>query len=172
MATFKVQQTQPVSNTPAIRKSPLELLIAQQAMAQNADANTMAGFALAKLLRGLFDDWKSRYDARGILNEIKARKAEDQAAALANLEKTNPQQYQLMQGYINADGSKWASLRQTPPQTTGVNQNARAVQQAPAKLLGDTDWLKRNDFNFSEYNSNSLDDILRGTGAGWWRNGL
>lgn len=125
-----------------LKRSPMELLIMQQAMAQKADAKTLAGFALGKLLRGLFDDWKSRYDTRGVLNEIKSRKEEDQAAALANLEKTDPQQYRLAQGYINEDGSKWASLRQNPPDVSGINQSARAVQQAPAKLLGDTNWAQ------------------------------
>lgn len=138
MGTAATEQQSPFS----LKKSPMELLIAQQAMAQKADAKTLAGFALGKLLRGLFDDWKSRYDARGVLNEIKSRKEEDQAAALANLEKTNPEQYRLAQGYINEDGSKWASLRQNPPDVSGINQSARAVQQAPAKLLGDTNWAQ------------------------------
>ena len=72
MATFQVrqptfqQQQQPSSERYA-RKSPLELMIMQQAMAQNADAKTLAGFAFGKLLRGIFDDWKERYTARGDL---------------------------------------------------------------------------------------------------------
>ena len=134
-----------VANTPAqTARNPMELLIAQQAMAQKADASTLAGFALGKLLRGLFDDWKSRYDARGLLNDVNALKdTNKQAEILANLEKTNPQQYRLAQSYINEDGSKWADLRQNPPDVSGINQNTRAVQQAPVKLLGDTNWLNK-----------------------------
>ena len=170
-----IKQMNQQGTTPApvsTRKTPMELLIAQQAMAQKADANTMTGFALGKLLRGLFNDWKERYDTRGILNEIKARKEEDQAAALANLEKTKPQLYQLAQGYINEDGSKWANLRQNPTEVSSINQNARAVQQAPTKLLGDTDfWSQRTTSEpwRDDENWNKWRNLFSGTG---WQNGL
>ena len=161
--------TAPVST----KKTPMELLIAQQAMAQKADANTMTGFALGKLLRGLFDDWKERYDARGLLNDVNALKDKNkQAEALANIEKTNPQQHQLMQDYINEDGSKWASLRQNPTEVSSINQNARAVQQAPTKLLGDTDfWSQRTTSEpwRDDENWNKWRNLFSGTG---WQNGL
>lgn len=138
----------------------MELLIAQQAMAQKADANTMAGFALGKLLRGLFNDWKERYDARGLLNDVNALKDKNkQAEALANLEKTNPQQHQLAQSYIDEDGSKWASLRQAPTQPT-------------QKLLGDTDfWSQRTTTEpwRDDENWNKWRNLFSGTG---WQNGL
>ena len=68
MATFKVQQPTTAAPATTARKSPMELMIMQQAMAQNGDAKTLFGFAIGKLLRGLFDDWKERYDARGIFD--------------------------------------------------------------------------------------------------------
>ena len=169
---IKMNQTGTTTAPVSTKKTPMELLIAQQAMAQKADANTMTGFALGKLLRGLFNDWKERYDTRGILNEIKARKEEDQAAALANLEKTKPQLYQLAQGYINEDGSKWANLRQNPTEVSSINQNARAVQQAPTKLLGDTDfWSQRTTSEpwRDDENWNKWRNLFSGTG---WQNGL
>lgn len=63
----------PTRNDPANannngKKSEWEKLLAQMAMAQKMDARTMAGFALGKLLRQIFDNWKERYDARGDLN--------------------------------------------------------------------------------------------------------
>ena len=68
MTTFQVRQpTFQQQQQTTSRKSPLELMIMQQAMAQNADAKTLAGFAFGKLLRGIFDDWKERYTARGDL---------------------------------------------------------------------------------------------------------
>lgn len=170
-----IKMNQP-GTTPApvsTRKTPMELLIAQQAMAQKSDAGTLAGFALGKLLRGLFNDWKERYDARGLLNDVNALKDKNkQAEALANIEKTNPQQYQLAQGYINEDGSKWASLQQNPTEVSGINQNARAVREAPAKLLGDTDfWSQRTTSEpwRDDENWNKWRNLFNGTG---WQNGL
>lgn len=158
-----------------LKKSPMELLIMQQAMAQRADPSTLAGFAVGKLLRGLFNDWKERYDARGLLNDINALKDPNQRAeALANLEKTNSPLSQTAQRYLREDnGTKWGNLAQpsAPQAMPSVNPTAGAVKEAPAKLLGNTDWSKGNDYNFSEYNSNTLEDMLKRAGAGWG-NGL
>ena len=157
---IKMNQTGTTTAPVSTKKTPMELLIAQQAMAQKADANTMTGFALGKLLRGLFDDWKERYNARGLLNDVNALKDRNkQSDALANIEKTNPQQYQLMQGYMNEDGSKWANLQQNSNQPT-------------QKLLGDTDfWSQRTTSEpwRDDENWNKWRNLFSGTG---WQNGL
>ena len=149
------------------RKSPMELMIMQQAMGQKADADNLAGFAFGKLLRGLFDDWKERYDARGLLNDINAiEDPNKRTEAFANLEKNNPRQYQIAQGYMNNPNSKWAGLQQTP-EVSGINSNARAVQKTTGKLLGDTDFLGqtwREDENWNKWGN-----LLNGVG---WQNGL
>ena len=181
MATLKIQQ--PVSNTPVnTKKSPMELLIAQQAMAQKADANTMVGFALGKLLRGLFDDWKERYDARGTLNRMAEMDPNKRNEILAFLEKYNPPQHQRMQEYLAKNNGTWdgwnnspqntaAPTIQTPQQdNSGVNSNARAVQQTTANLLGDTDfWTQRTQMTNTDDDWNKWRNLFNGVG---WQNGL
>lgn len=170
-----------------LKRSPMELLIMQQAMAQKADAKTLAGFALGKLLRGLFDDWKSRYDARGMLNRMAEMDPNARNKMLAFLEQNNPTQHQRMLDYLSKDKehANWAGLREslanTPAQQTAantsassapqsepsVNLNARAVQQAPAKLLGDTNWAQEpwND-------KTNWDKWKTLTNVGGWGSGL
>lgn len=54
------------------KKSAWEKMMAQLSMAQKMSPDTMAGFALGRLLRGGFDQWKENYDKRG---ELKAQEA-------------------------------------------------------------------------------------------------
>ena len=179
MATLN-QMFQPINSgtantTPATtRKSPLELMIAQQAMAQNADAKTLAGFAFGKLLRGIFDDWKERYDARGLLNRMAEMDPNKRNEMLDYLAQYNPAQHQRMQEYLAKNDGTWADWNNqtqstprisnpTTPQTTvppiqtpqqseisGFNPNARTVQQTTKKLLGDTDFLNQREVTTDE----------------------
>lgn len=59
----------PTRNHQKKKLSDWEKMMTQLAMAQKADAKTMGGFALGKLLRQAFDSWKSNYDARGALRD-------------------------------------------------------------------------------------------------------
>ena len=144
------------------RKTPLELLIAQQAMAQKADPNTMAGFALGKLLRGLFDDWKERYDARGTLNRMAEMDENKRSEILSFLEKNNPTQYQRTQEYLAKNNGTW----------NGWGKSSQAPTQPTQKLLGDTDfWSQRTPTEpwRDDENWNKWRNIFSGTG---WQNGL
>ena len=158
----------------------------QQSMAQNADSKTLAGLAIGKLLRGLFDDWKERYDARDVLNQMAAMEENKRKEMLAYLEKTNPTQHRRMQEYLAKNDGTWGTWKNSPqpaPQTTsntaaptqapqqsefsGVNPNARAVQQTTQKLLGDTDFWQPWD---NDRNWNKWGNLF--SGAGWQQNGL
>ena len=123
--TFQQQQPTTAQKSPLelMRKSPLELMIAQQAMAQKADAKTLAGFAFGKLLRGIFDDWKERYTARGDLK------------ALDNMKDTY---------------GDWFSNLFSPPDpqqvqvpTTSPLQSTQSTQNSLSQI--NTDWLKTDD---------------------------
>lgn len=48
-------------------QNALQKRLAQMAMANNSDWQTMAGLALGNLIRGGFDSWKENYDERGRL---------------------------------------------------------------------------------------------------------
>ena len=160
----------------ATKKSPLELMVMQHAMAQNSDPNTMMGLALGRLLRGLFDDWKERYDARGLLNRMAEMDENKRAEILANLAKYNPTQYQRTQEYLAKKGGTWdtwqnppqpapqtadttALVSQTPPTSdlSGINLNARARQP---NLLGDTDFWKQR-VTTPENNWNQWSDVFK-----------
>lgn len=122
-------------------------------------------------MRGLFDYWKERYDARGDLNTIDNMKASEREEALARIAQNNPKRHQIMQGYINEPGSKWTDLRQNPapqPGTGNVNQNARVGQQATRNLLGDTDWPQKQPWQDNE-NWNKWKNPFNGVE---WGNGL
>jgi len=56
-------------------------MMQMMAMASKMDTNSMLGFALGKLLRGGFDQWKNRYDERGKekYDEIVNRKTNSEA---------------------------------------------------------------------------------------------
>lgn len=150
------------------RKSPMELMIMQQAMAQNADSKTLAGFAFGKLLRGLFDGWKSRYDARGAQNDRildPNTPPEERNKLLEQIGLDNPNRAERLMRQLGERGINVGNIPQvnSPPTTSsvpapqsqisqppqqselsGFNPNARAVQAA-TKLLGDTDFLKQSE---------------------------
>ncbi|MBQ6298643.1 MAG: hypothetical protein IJK81_13345 [Selenomonadaceae bacterium] len=169
-----------VTNAPltSTRKSPLELMVMQQAMAQNSDPNTMFGLALGKLLRGLFDDWKSRYDARDVMKGVANFKENDRNEFLSRLSATNPQQHQIIQKYLAKNGGNWdawknppqttsdttALVNQTPPTSdlSGINLTARG--RTNSNLLGDIDFWKQR-VTTPENNWNQWSNLFNR--AGW-----
>ena len=187
-------------------QSPFEQMMTRLAMANNMDWRTLLGFGTGRLLRGLFDDWKANYNARGYVKEYLADlNPKERGEALTKLEQSNPDLYQHTLKYLDKLGIDSSSTPQntsniaapiTPPSVqtqqqpefSGVNPNARAVQQATQKLLGDTDFLKQrglitdepfkltnapwqDDANWNQYKWSSVDDALKSLRTGW-QNGL
>ena len=167
------------------------------------------GFAVGKLLRELFNDWKERYDARGAQNDRildPNTPPEVRNKLLEEIGLSNPGRAERLRGQLAERGiidgdtpqanlsppisstpapqSQILQLPQSPQQsgTSGINPNARAVQQATAKLLGDTDFLARrgmaedepwrDEANWNQYKWNNADDVLKSLQMGWQRNGL
>ena len=191
---------------PTTRKSPMELMVTQQAMAQNSDAKTLAGLAIGKLLRGLFDDWKSRYDARGAQNDRildpntppEERNKLLEQIGLDDASRAERLARQAGERGINVDyipqvnsppttsgvpapQSQIPQAPQTPqrPEIGGFNPNARAVQQATAKLLGDTDFWTQRATETDTPQTQPWDDAANWdkwrnllNGVGWQSNGL
>lgn len=86
-------------------KSEWEKIIAQMLAAQKMDSGTMAGFALGKLLRSAFDDWKENYDARGDLNRLmEIADPQERARRWAFLQQVNPEQAARTQKYADKRG--------------------------------------------------------------------
>ena len=125
----------PTRNDPANnngKKSEWEKLLAQMAMAQKMDARTMAGFALGKLLRQLFDNWKENFDARGDLKNRNNSNG-DFVDALKRLGWT-PQQ-STDDGFTRAaQRLGWTQPQSSQPQST---------DSAPVNI----DWLGQGDTN-------------------------
>lgn len=186
-------------------QSPFEQMMTRLAMVNNMDWRTLLGFGAGQLLRGLFDDWKANYNARGYAKEYLADlNPEERTEALSKLEQSNPDFYRRTLKYFDKLGIGSSSTPQTTsntatpmtppavqaqqqPEFSDVNPNARAVQQATQKLLGDTDFLKQrglitdeplrtsapwqDDTNWNQYKWNSVDDALKSLRTGW-QNGL
>ena len=177
MATFTdwIKQMNQIGNTTDptqvyTRKSPMELMILQQAMGQKADAGNLAGFAVGKFLRGLFDDWKERYDARGTLNRMAEMNPNKRNEMLAFLEKNNPTQYQRMQEYLAKHDGTWDTWNKTPQPTSSTTAPTTPTTTPTKNLLGDTSsWTKYLPDTNTDYKWDWNKPLYE---AGWQRNDL
>ncbi|MBR0287461.1 MAG: hypothetical protein IJQ82_00630 [Selenomonadaceae bacterium] len=124
--------------TPNVQgRTPWEMMMAQLAMSSQTNPQTLAGFGVGKLLRGLFDDWKGNYDARRFINDrLAGMNEQDRAEALKTLEQYNPDQYQRTMKYLDKMG-----IGNISPQINSET-TAQLSQQAVPKLLGDNPFSK------------------------------
>lgn len=130
---FQVSGT-PTQQTKGI--SPFEQMMARLNAANNMDWQTLLGFGVGRLLRGLFDDWKERYDARGIEKAVRNRKLNDYFIPSADYSPNS-------NGMLNS-ANKYSQLLNVQPQadttvqaqpdTTGIN--TALTNQFARKLLG------------------------------------
>ncbi len=112
-------------------KSPFEQQLMALAMADKVKPDTSLGFLLGQILSGGLNAWSENYARRGeINNEIMGANDEERAKLLADLAKSNPDQYNRLVKRLGLDNQN------VPQPITGVGD-------APAQSGINTDTTRR-----------------------------
>lgn len=162
------------------RQNEWQRMLSMLAMSNQTDPLTMAGFLLGNGLGGLGTKQKAKVDARGEQKEsLFSASPEERQRLLADIEKSDPPFYQRLQA--NPDYADWFN-NATPqptiaqPDLTGINPNARAVEQAMAGLLGDPKELvhknlpvvdkpfQQPDYSFEDEDKWNMQDYIKRLG--------
>jgi len=139
----------PTSGTDNDDTSAWQKSMAQAAMAQKMDWQTLLGLLAGKALRGGFDTWKENYDARGEVNDLIASKSPDEInAEIVKIEKNNPNRAAYMRDTWQRKTGQ--SINPTEPQV-----NSSALQKRIAEIIPqlegspNADWLNQPDYSFN-----------------------